>query len=146
MQLGMIGLGRMGAGIVRRLLNKGHDCVVYDTQPTVVASLQQSGARGTTSVAELVANMTRPRANELSKAGYHYVDVGTSGGVAGLDRGYCLMIGGEADVVEHLKPIFSAFVPGVDAATRTPDATGVLPAPKKAFCTAARTAPVTSSR
>ena len=72
--------------------------------------------------------------------------VGTSGGAAGLDRGYCLMIGGEADVVEHLKPIFSAFVPGVDAATRTPDATGVLPAPKKAFCTAARTAPVTSSR
>src|SRR5207247_202464 len=92
MQLGMIGLGRMGANIVRRLMRAGHECVVYD--------------------------VTR------KEKGIHYVDCGTSGGVWGLERGYCLMIGGEDDVVRHLDPIFSAIAPGVQAAPRTPGRTG----------------------
>jgi len=161
MQLGMIGLGRMGASMVRRLLKKGHDCVVFDMQAPAVTALQQDGAMGATSLADMVSKMTRPRAiwlmvpaavvdqelrqlashldpgdividggnsyyrddirraAELGAAGHHYVDVGTSGGVAGGDRGYCLMIGGEAGIVEHLRPIFAALAPGVDAAART---------------------------
>ena len=161
MQVGMIGLGRMGASMVRRLMKKGHECVVHDTQAAALASLQGEGAVGAASLAELVAKMTRPRAiwmmvpagvvdqeldelvthldpgdividggnsyyrddirraRALAASGQHYVDVGTSGGVAGQDRGYCLMIGGATEVVERLEPIFSALAPGVDAAPRT---------------------------
>ncbi|MEO8081487.1 MAG: phosphogluconate dehydrogenase (NAD(+)-dependent, decarboxylating) [Caldimonas sp.] len=161
MQLGMIGLGRMGASMVRRLLKGGHDCVVYDMHPPAVTALAKDGATGASSLAEMVAKMAKPRAvwlmvpaavvdaelarlapllepgdividggnsyyrddirraAELATSGKHYVDVGTSGGVAGKDRGYCLMIGGEAAIVEHLTPVFSTLAPGVDAAART---------------------------
>nr|MDP2192008.1 decarboxylating 6-phosphogluconate dehydrogenase [Rhodoferax sp.] len=162
MQLGLIGLGRMGASMVRRLLRKGHECVVYDMQPLAVASLRKDGAVGAASLHEMVSRLAKPRAiwlmvpaavvdqvlrdlvplleagdividggnshyhddirrgAELLASGIHYLDVGTSGGVAGLERGYCLMIGGETDIVEHLRPIFSTLAPGVAAATRTP--------------------------
>ena len=161
MQLGMIGLGRMGASMVRRLLKKGHRCVVHDRQPAEVASLQPDGAEGAASVAELVSSLTRPRAiwlmvpagavdqalaelaphldagdtvidggnsyyrddirraKELAPAGLHHVDVGTSGGVAGQERGFCLMIGGDRDAVKRLEPIFMALAPGTSAAQRT---------------------------
>jgi 6-phosphogluconate dehydrogenase len=170
MRLAMIGLGRMGASMVRRLLAKGHECVVYDMQPAAVAALQSDGASGAASLVELAAKMERPRvvwlmmpaaavdaaleqlkphldagdividggnsyyrddirrAELLGASGLHYIDVGTSGGIAGQDRGYCLMIGGEADVVERLTPIFAALAPGVDAAPRTPGRSGE-PAP-----------------
>ena len=162
MQLGMIGLGRMGASMVRRLLKRGHECVVYARRPAAVASLQKDGAIGTASLQEMVSRMAKPRALwlmvpaaavdqvlddltplveagdividggnsyyrddirrgiELQARGVHYLDVGTSGGVAGLERGYCLMVGGEAEIFEHLRPIFSALAPGVAAAARTP--------------------------
>ena len=162
MQLGMIGLGRMGANMVRRLLKKGHECVVYARKPAVVAGMQSEGAIGVASLQELVLRLAKPRAiwlmvpaaavdqslselmplledgdividggnsyyqddirrgSDLQARGIHYLDIGTSGGVAGLERGYCLMIGGEVDIVEHLRPIFSALAPGVAAATRTP--------------------------
>jgi 6-phosphogluconate dehydrogenase len=168
MQLGMIGLGRMGASMVRRLLKGGHECVVFDTQAAAVAALQGEGAVGTASLAELAAKMTKPRAiwmmvpagivdeeldqlvahlepgdividggnsyyrddirraKALAAKGLHYIDVGTSGGVAGQDRGYCLMIGGEADVVEGLMPIFSALAPGVGTAARTRGRSGAV--------------------
>ncbi|MGZ5236032.1 MAG: phosphogluconate dehydrogenase (NAD(+)-dependent, decarboxylating) [Caldimonas sp.] len=161
MQLAMIGLGRMGASMVRRLLAKGHECVVHDMQPAAIAALQKEGATGAATLAEMVSKMNQPRAiwlmvpaavvdseleqlmphlepgdividggnsyyrddirraKALSVSGHHYVDVGTSGGVAGQDRGYCLMIGGEAEVVERLTPIFAALAPGVEAAART---------------------------
>ena len=161
MQLGMIGLGRMGASMVRRLLKKDHVCVVHDAQASTAQMLHGEGAVAAASLAELVATLTKPRAvwmmlpagavdpvldelaaqldpgdividggnsyyhddirraNQLNALGVHYVDVGTSGGVAGQERGYCLMIGGEASIVEHLKPIFSALAPGVGAARRT---------------------------
>ena len=161
MQLGMIGLGRMGASMVRRLLKQGHGCVVHDRQAAEVASLQTDGAEGAASAAELVSSLTRPRAiwlmvpagavdqalaelvphldtgdtvidggnsyyrddirraKELAQAGLHYVDVGTSGGVAGQERGYCLMIGGDHDAVKRLEPIFIALAPGASAAQRT---------------------------
>jgi 6-phosphogluconate dehydrogenase len=162
MQLAMIGLGRMGASMVRRLIARGHECVVHDRRPAAVEALQKEGATGAATLADMVSRTARPRAiwlmvpaavvdqeleqlmphldpgdividggnsyyrddirraQALSAAGYHYLDVGTSGGVAGLDRGYCLMIGGEAEVVEQLKPIFAALAPGVEAAPRTP--------------------------
>ena len=162
MQLGLIGLGRMGASMARRLLRKGHECVVYDMAPLAVASLRNDGAVAAVSLSEMVSRLAKPRAiwlmvpaavvdqalgdlvplleagdividggnshypddirrgAELRSSGVHYVDVGTSGGVAGLERGYCLMIGGETDIVAHLRPIFSALAPGVAAATRTP--------------------------
>ncbi len=168
MQLGMIGLGRMGASMVRRLMKKGHNCVVHDTRPEAVAALAADGAVGTASVEELVAGLARPRAiwlmvpaaivdtelaalaphlqdgdividggnsfyrddvrraESLRAAGVHYVDVGTSGGVAGEERGYCLMIGGEESTVRHLTPIFSALAPGVAAAERTPGRSGAI--------------------
>ena len=162
MQLGMIGLGRMGASMVRRMLKQGHECFAYARQPAVVASLIGDGAVGASSIADLVAKMARPRAiwlmvpasavdhmlrellehlapgdividggnsyyrddirraEGLTASGHHHVDVGTSGGVAGIERGYCLMIGGKPEVVEHLKPIFKALAPGVATAPRTP--------------------------
>ena len=152
MQLGMIGLGRMGANMVRRLINKGHNCVVFDRSPQAVSELVKERAIGSASLAEFVKKLEKPRAiwlmvpaavvdqtiaellphldagdilidggnsyyiddirraKELSPK-FHYVDVGTSGGVWGLDRGYCMMIGGEKDVVQRLDPIFSALAP-----------------------------------
>jgi 6-phosphogluconate dehydrogenase len=175
MQLGMIGLGRMGASMVRRLLKTGHDCVVYDVQPASVALLQGEGAIGTTSLQEMVARMAPPRAiwmmvpaaivdaelarlvaclepgdividggnshyhddirraRELGAARLHYVDVGTSGGVAGEERGYCLMIGGEPGVVARLTPIFMALAPGVAAAPRTPGRSGAAASAEQGF-------------
>jgi 6-phosphogluconate dehydrogenase len=160
MQLGMIGLGRMGANMVRRLINKGHNCVVFDRSPQAVSELVKERAIGSTSLAEFVKKLEKPRAiwlmvpaavvdqtiaellphldagdilidggnsyyiddirraKELSPK-FHYVDVGTSGGVWGLDRGYCMMIGGEKDVVQRLDPIFSALAPGIGDIPRT---------------------------
>jgi 6-phosphogluconate dehydrogenase len=166
MQLGMIGLGRMGANLVRRLLRDGHDCVVFDVSPESVDRLRAEGAVGATSLDELAARLTPPRAawvmvpagvagravtelaermepgdvvidggnsyyrddvhraQALAARGIHYLDVGTSGGVFGLDRGFCLMIGGEAEVVRRLEPIFRSLAPGVEAAARTPGRDG----------------------
>ena len=162
MQLGMIGLGRMGANMVRRLLKDGHQCVVYDRAAQAVADLAKEKAVGASSLAEFVKKLAKPRAiwlmvpaavvdnsiadllpllekgdmlidggnsyyvddirraKELAKRGIHYVDVGTSGGVWGLERGYCLMIGGEKEVVEHLDPIFATLAPGLGDIPRTP--------------------------
>ncbi len=175
MQLGMIGLGRMGASMVRRLMKKGHTCVVFDTRPDAVATSQAAGATGATSVGDLIAKLQRPRAiwlmvpaaivddelnalaphledgdiiidggnsyyrddvrreQTLRAAGQHYVDVGTSGGVAGEERGYCLMIGGEKPIVEHLEPIFSALAPGAGTAARTPGRSGASTASEEGF-------------
>jgi 6-phosphogluconate dehydrogenase len=166
MQLGMIGLGRMGANLVRRLMRDGHQCVVFDVNAESVDRLAAEGAVGAASLEELVAGLTPPRAvwvmvpagiagravaevaermrpddvvidggnsyyrddvhraETLAKRGIHYLDVGTSGGVFGLDRGFCLMIGGEAEVVRRLEPIFRSLAPGVKAATRTPGRDG----------------------
>ena len=166
MQLGMVGLGRMGANLVRRLMRDGHDCVVYDVNAQAVATLVAEGAVGAASLDEFVAALTSPRAawvmvpaaltgdtvdalasrmsegdviidggnsyyrddieraDKLAALGVHHVDIGTSGGVHGLDRGFCLMIGGEPQVVERLDPIFRSIAPGVDAAARTPGRTG----------------------
>jgi 6-phosphogluconate dehydrogenase len=162
MKLGMIGLGRMGADMVRRLTQGGHECVVYDMRQEAVRNLVHQGASGASSPEELVARLSSPRvvwlmvpaaavdqalaklasilepgdivvdggnsyyrddirrSAELKGRGIHHVDVGTSGGVAGLERGYCLMIGGEKEVVQHLAPIFAALAPGADAAPPTP--------------------------
>ena len=162
MQIGMIGLGRMGANMVRRLLRGGHECVVNDRSPDAVKALVDEGATGSTSLETFVAQLKPPRAiwlmipaalvdtildqlvqvvsagdviidggnsyyiddirraQELRTKGIHYVDVGTSGGVWGLERGYCQMIGGEKDVVAHLDPIFKTLAPGGDAVPPTP--------------------------
>jgi len=162
MQIGVIGLGRMGRNMVRRWMRGGHECVVYNRSPEAVEALSNEGAVGTVSLADFVARMARPRAiwlmlpatvvdemltqllplldaddividggnsyyrddirraGELKQSGVHYVDVGTSGGVAGLERGYCLMIGGENDTVRHLDPVFITLAPGADAASATP--------------------------
>ena len=162
MQLGMIGLGRMGANMVRRLLRKDHTCVVYDRNPAAVTELAAEGAHGSASLADLVAKLARPRAvwlmvpagvvdagiddllpllepddilidggnsyyvddirraKALAAKGIHYVDVGTSGGVWGLERGYCMMIGGEPAVVQHLDPLFVTLAPGIGEIPRTP--------------------------
>ena len=162
MQLGMIGLGRMGANMVRRLLKGGHECVVFDMSPKAVAELVKERALGTASLAEFVKTLRKPRAvwlmvpagavdqtivellphlergdilidggnsyyvddirraKELAPKGVHYVDVGTSGGVWGLERGYCMMIGGEAAAVKHLDPIFATLAPGRGNIPRTP--------------------------
>ncbi|HYU56567.1 MAG TPA: decarboxylating 6-phosphogluconate dehydrogenase [Actinomycetota bacterium] len=161
MQLGMVGLGRMGSNLVRRLMRGGHECVVYDVSHDAVRALQSEGALGATSLDDFAAKLTPPRAawvmvpaafagqtvlalaermeegdividggnsyyrddiergRDLAARGMHFVDVGTSGGVFGLDRGFCLMIGGEADVVRRIDPIFATLAPGVDAAPRT---------------------------
>src|SRR3954464_11758322 len=160
MQIGMIGLGRMGANMVRRLMRAGHDCVVYDVSPDAVWELAGEGSAGASSLAASVQTLQPPRcifvmvpaafvddtiaklapllqaddtiidggnsyyrddlrrAAELGEQGLHYVDMGTSGGVFGLERGYCLMIGGDDKAVERLDPFFSALAPGVDAAGR----------------------------
>jgi 6-phosphogluconate dehydrogenase len=162
MQLGMIGLGRMGANMVRRLIKGGHQCVVFDMSPKVVQELAQEQAVGASSLADFVKKLDKPRAvwlmvpaavvdktiadlvpllergdilidggnsyyvddirraKELAQKGIHYVDVGTSGGVWGLERGYCMMIGGENDVVKHLDPIFARLGPGIGDIARTP--------------------------
>jgi 6-phosphogluconate dehydrogenase len=160
-QLGMIGLGRMGANLVRRLMRDGHECVAYDVSADAVKQLASEGATGASTVEEFVNALSTPRAiwimvpaafvdstiaeltpllskgdividggnsyyrDDIDRAarlapnGIHYVDVGTSGGVFGLERGFCLMIGGEDDVVAHLDPIFATIAPGVDSAPRT---------------------------
>ena len=162
MQIGMIGLGRMGANMVRRLLKGGHQCVVFNRSPKAVKELVQEHAVGAFSLSDLVKNLEKPRAvwlmvpaavvdktiadllphletediiidggnsyyvddirraKELASRRIHYVDVGTSGGVWGLERGYCLMIGGEEAVVKHLDPIFAGLAPGVGEIPRTP--------------------------
>ncbi len=162
MQLGMIGLGRMGANMTRRLMKKGHSCVVFDKSSQAVSELLKENAVGADSLADLVRQLVQPRvvwlmvpaavvdemiaqllphlksgdilvdggnsyyiddirrAEELAPKGIHYVDVGTSGGVWGLERGYCMMIGGEKDVVQHLDPIFSTLAPGRGDIPRTP--------------------------
>lgn len=162
MQIGMIGLGRMGANMVRRLLRGGHECVVNDRNPDAVKALLNEGAIGDTSLGAFIEQLRPPRAiwlmipaalvdtmlkqlvevvapgdtiidggnsyyvddirraGELKAKGIHYVDVGTSGGVWGLERGYCQMIGGETDVVAHLDPIFKTLAPGGDVVSPTP--------------------------
>ena len=166
MQLGMIGLGRMGANLVRRLMRDGHTCVVYDHSPDAVGTLVQEGAAGASSLEQLVTLLEPPRAawimipaahvedtlrqlaalmapgdiiidggnsyyrddieraKTLAPHGIRYLDVGTSGGVFGLERGFCLMIGGDGDAVAHLDPIFATIAPGVQTAPRTPGRTG----------------------
>jgi 6-phosphogluconate dehydrogenase len=165
LQLGMVGLGRMGANLVRRLMRDGHQCVAYDRNPDVVKSLQAEGANGANSYEEFVRKLDRPRniwimipagavqsvldalvplldpedividggnsyyrddmtrAAALRPADVHYVDVGTSGGVWGLERGFCLMIGGETGVVRRLDPIFKTLAPGRASASSTPSRT-----------------------
>jgi 6-phosphogluconate dehydrogenase len=166
MQLGMIGLGRMGANLVRRLMRDGLECVVYDRNLTAVHSLTDEGAVGAASLEQLVAKLDRPRAiwvmvpaaitglvvdelaalleaddvvidggnsyyrddvdraDALAANGIHFVDVGTSGGIFGLERGFCLMIGGEPEPVRRLDPIFASIAPGLQAAPRTPSRAG----------------------
>ena len=166
MQLGMVGLGRMGANLSRRLMRAGHEVVGFDVEPDAVRELSAEGAVGASSLPDLVGRLSSPRAvwvmvpaafaerttddlagllepgdaivdggnsyyrDDITRAerygerGVHFVDVGTSGGVFGLDRGFCLMIGGEDEVVRRLDPIFAALAPGVDAAARTPGRAG----------------------
>ena len=162
MQLGMIGLGRMGANMVRRLMRGGHECVVFDMYPASVTQLAGEGAAGSDSLDDFIDKLTAPRAvwlmvpagvvdstlsqlvarlqkgdividggnsyyiddirreKELRAKGLHYVDAGTSGGVWGLERGYCQMIGGEPEIVQHLDPIFKTLAPGRGSIDRTP--------------------------
>src|SRR5580658_6465378 len=161
MQIGMVGLGRMGANMVRRLIKGGHQCVVFNRSPEKVKDLVKEKAVGASSLADLVEKLEKPRAvwlmvpaavvdtfiadllpllesgdilidggnssyiddirrtKQLARTGIHYVDVGTSGGVWGLERGYCMMIGGENSVVEHLDPVFSTLAPGSGDIPRT---------------------------
>jgi 6-phosphogluconate dehydrogenase len=165
MQLGMVGLGRMGANMVRRLIRDGHRCVTYDRNPDVVKALEAEGADGASAYEEFVRQLDRPRniwimipagavqsaldqlvplldpddivvdggnsyyrddiarAKALQPTGIHYVDVGTSGGVWGLERGYCLMIGGQAEAAQRLDPIFKTLAPGAGSAEPTPSRT-----------------------
>ena len=167
MQLGMVGLGRMGANMVRRLIHGGHSCVVFDKSPRAVGELVKDKASGVASLAELTSKLAKPRAvwlmvpaavvdetisellphleagdilidggnsyyvddmrraKDLAARQIHYVDVGTSGGVWGLERGYCMMIGGENEVVKHLDPIFSALAPGMGDIPRTVGREGI---------------------
>lgn len=163
MEIGIIGLGRMGANIARRLMKEGHQCVVYNRTPDKVQQLESEGAFGATSIADLVTKLPKPavvwvmvpagpatektiadvaqkmtrgdiiidggntyykddvrRAKSLQAQGIHYVDVGTSGGVWGLERGYCMMIGGEHEIVQHIDPVLSTLAPGVGDIPKTP--------------------------
>src|SRR6202023_4016529 len=162
MQIGMIGLGRMGANMVRRLLRGKHECVVFNRSPKPVKELVQEGAIGSDSLTDFAKKLAKPRtiwlmvpaaavdqniaellphleaddilidggnsyyvddirrAKQLASKKIHYVDVGTSGGVWGLERGYCMMIGGESEVVKHLDPIFATLAPGIGTIPRTP--------------------------
>ena len=166
MQLGMIGLGRMGANMAIRLMKAGHECIVYDSHPEPMQELVKQGAKSSISLAEFVNSLSKPRAAwlmvpaaavdpvldsltpllesgdvmidggnshyhddirraaRLRELGIHHVDVGVSGGVWGLERGYCQMVGGEPGIVQHLDPIFRTLAPGVAAAPRTLGATG----------------------
>jgi 6-phosphogluconate dehydrogenase len=167
MQLGMVGLGRMGANLVRRLMRDGHECVVFDVNPDAVKALEAEGAKGASSMDEFVGMLDTPRAawvmvpagditessvrelaarmdaddviidggnssyrddirraGELRERGIHYVDVGTSGGVFGLERGFCLMIGAEDEVFARLEPLFATIAPGLGDIERTPGRTG----------------------
>jgi 6-phosphogluconate dehydrogenase len=166
MQLAMIGLGRMGANMVRRLKQAGHDCVVFDVSAAAVGSLENEGFAGATSLADLVGRLSTPRhlwimvpaafvddtiaklaplldpgdtiidggnswyrddinrSTPLAAQGIHYLDVGTSGGVFGLERGFCLMVGGVDEAVAQMAPIFAALAPGVGTAERTPGRSG----------------------
>lgn len=177
MQLGMIGLGRMGANIVRRVVNDGHECVVYDHVPDAVKAMAgEERTTGASSLAELAEKLTAPRvvwvmvpagtittgvieeladtlesgdividggnsyyrddrrhAKRLSENGIHLLDCGTSGGVWGRERGYCLMIGGDQDAFERAEPIFASVAPGVDAAPRTPGREGDIAQPEKGY-------------
>jgi 6-phosphogluconate dehydrogenase len=176
MQLGMVGLGRMGANIVRRLIRDGHDCVGHDVSADAIAAIEADGAEGAPTLAELASKLAPPRAvwvmvpagqitdhtisalagvleagdtiidggnthyhddirhaAELAERGIHHVDCGTSGGVWGLDRGYCLMIGGEQAPVARLSPIFASIAPGADAAPRTPGRTGELQSAERGY-------------
>ncbi len=164
MQLGVIGLGRMGGNIVRRLMRAGHECVAFDADAKVVAQLAQEGALGASNLEDLIAKLRAPRAvwvmlphgsitestietlgarlgagdviidggntffqddvrraQALAQRGIRYLDVGTSGGVRGLERGYCLMIGGDREAAQRLDPIFAALAPGIGSIDRTPD-------------------------
>jgi 6-phosphogluconate dehydrogenase len=169
MQMGMVGLGRMGANMVRRLLHGGHECVVFDVSPDAVKTLVKEGAIGASSLDDFKAKLKQPRvawmmvpaavvektladlsgrfesgdilvdggnsyyvddlrrAKALRAKGIHYVDSGTSGGVWGLERGFCQMIGGEPEVVKHLDPIFATLAPPVDSAPRTPGRENTTP-------------------
>jgi 6-phosphogluconate dehydrogenase len=131
MQIAMVGLGRMGASMVRRLLAGGHECVVFDRKPAVVKALVKEGATGATSMKDLVAKLSPPRA--VKESGQHYVDVGTSGGVAGRERGYCLMIGGEKSIVRRLAPLFVTLAPGAASAERTEGRSGKPSAAEQGF-------------
>jgi 6-phosphogluconate dehydrogenase len=175
MQVGMIGLGRMGANMARRLLRAGHETVVFDLSPGAVAGLVAEKAVGASSLADLASKLSRPRtvwmmvpaavvdrtiadlvpvlakgdvlvdggnswyvddirrARELDPLGIHYVDVGTSGGVWGLERGYCQMIGGEPEVVRRLDPIFASLAPGVGDVPRTPGRRGPPSAAERGY-------------
>jgi 6-phosphogluconate dehydrogenase len=176
MQLGMIGLGRMGGNIVRRLLQNGHNAVVFDQNPDAVAALVQEGATGADSLEDFVAKLEQPRAawvmlpageitegtvqrlaglmqaedviidggnsfykddvrraGELRHKGIHYVDVGTSGGVWGLERGYCMMIGGDKPAVDRLDPIFATLAPGLGSVPRTPGRDGRDPRAEQGY-------------
>ncbi len=166
MQIGMVGLGRMGANLARRLRGGGHECIVYDVVPAAVEQLGSEGFAGAATLKEFVGKLSKPRAvwvmvpagvtgttvtelashlepgdiiidggnsfyrddieraKQLRERGIHYVDCGTSGGIFGLERGFCLMIGGEASVVQHLDPIFRTISPGIDSASRTPGRNG----------------------
>jgi 6-phosphogluconate dehydrogenase len=166
MQIAMVGLGRMGANLVRRMMRDGHECVAFDVNEEAIKELEGEGAVGARSAEEVMTKLAKPRvvwvmvpaaiagrtvqqfaalmdrddviidggntyyrddidrAKELAQVGIHYVDVGTSGGVFGLERGFCLMIGGEQEVVEHLDPIFRTIAPGVEAAPRTDKGAG----------------------
>jgi 6-phosphogluconate dehydrogenase len=169
MQIGIIGLGRMGANIARRLMRHGHDCLVFNRSPEKVKQLAEEGAKAAYTLDDFVAKLDTPRAiwlmvpageptekiidelidklrvgdilidggnsyyiddirraQKLNPQGIHYVDVGTSGGVWGLERGYCMMIGGSKEVVEHLDPIFKTLAPGISATERTPGRTEVI--------------------
>ena len=188
MQLGMVGLGRMGAGLVGRLMRDGHTCVVYDVNPDAVSALEKEGATGSTSMGDFVEKLAQPRAvwvmvpagditaktiSDLAshmdsgdiiidggnsttatisarqctgREGIHHIDCGTSGGVWGMERGYCLMIGGEA----ASSPVSGRFSrthrPGCGHAPRTPGRDGDPDNAEHGYCTAAPTVPVTSSR